>query len=243
MERKFEAKPKIYNCFEFAGVTILKTDYGFIIHQSTYASTLKELTPDATYDEYCTIRYKLAWLLITCPETLCNCKYGSQVTKNDFNQKLVKNVNKVITRVKDTSTQGIRFHTLEISSLSLISIRYASFANNADLSSRLGHITLLTDQSGRANINSNASYKSRCVVLSILYAETYSFADCFDGAYNIRDKFKQNIGKRISLAMLTDSACLFNVIAKSSRTTERRLMIDLASTKEAYNNMDIDDIG
>lgn len=43
--------------------------------------------------------------------------------------------------------------------------------------------------------------------------------------------------------MLTDSAFHSNMIANSSKTTERRLIIYIAATLEAYNNVEIYDIG
>lgn len=43
--------------------------------------------------------------------------------------------------------------------------------------------------------------------------------------------------------LYTDSDSLFKVIIKNSSTTERRLMIDLEATREAYGNHDIADIG
>ncbi len=43
--------------------------------------------------------------------------------------------------------------------------------------------------------------------------------------------------------MLTDSKSIFDVIVKSSYTSDKRLMIDLASAKQAYKNMEISDIG
>lgn len=47
---------------------------------------------------------------------------------------------------------------------------------------------------------------------------------------------------KIPLIMLTDSACLFNLISRASKTSKRRLMIYLESIREAYNNKEIDGI-
>ena len=43
--------------------------------------------------------------------------------------------------------------------------------------------------------------------------------------------------------MLTDSKSLFEVITKSSTTTERRLMIDIKAVREAYGSTLISDVG
>lgn len=62
-------------------------------------------------------------------------------------------------------------------------------ANNEDLSSQLGHIIIQTEKSGRLNVLSFVSYKSKCVVRSVVGAKTYDFADCFDQFYTIYDEY------------------------------------------------------
>lgn len=42
--------------------------------------------------------------------------------------------------------------------------------------------------------------------------------------------------------MFTDSASLFQVITKATRTSERRLMIDVEACREAYEKREIADI-
>lgn len=51
------------------------------------------------------------------------------------------------------------------------------------------------------------------------------------------------MSRRIPLQLYTDSDSLFKVIIKNSSTTERRLMIDIQATREAYGNKEIVDIG
>ena len=48
---------------------------------------------------------------------------------------------------------------------------------------------------------------------------------------------------KIPLHMYTDSKSLFHVITKNSSTLEERLMIDIASTREAHKRGDIAQIG
>lgn len=78
---------------------------------------------------------------------------------------------------------------------------------------------------------------------SILGAETYSFPECFEPAFTIQDEPGRAIARKIPIAMLANSAYLFNVTEKSSATAERRLMNDLAATKKICSKMDIDDLG
>lgn len=45
------------------------------------------------------------------------------------------------------------------------------------------------------------------------------------------------------MMMFTDSKCLFDVITKNTTTTEKRLMIDVQTIREAYEKMEISDVG
>lgn len=69
------------------------------------------------------------------------------------------------------------------------------------------------------------------------------FSYTFDAAYTIRNKLTRIFGRKIPIVMLMDSASHFNVIGKTSGTTEKRLMIELAATREAYDRCEIDEIG
>lgn len=80
-------------------------------------------------------------------------------------------------------------------------------------------------------------------VRSVLEAEIYALAECFDFACTIKDELQRVLNKKIPLAILTDSKGLFNVIFRASRITERRLKSDFEATREAYNRTKIDEIG
>lgn len=119
----------------------------------------------------------------------------------------------------------------------------APSANEDDLSSQLGYIMIFTEDSGRGIIISYASLKSKHVVRSVLGAETYAFADSFDQVYAICEELLTIMCQKIPLIMLTDFACLFNVIIWSFKTSKCRSMMDLAATRDAYDKREIDDIG
>ena len=74
-------------------------------------------------------------------------------------------------------------------------------------------------------------------------AETLAFSDGFDQAYTLRRDIEQLIGKRIPITMLTDFQSLFDIITKSSYSAEKRIVIDIAAAKKAYQNQDLSDIG
>ena len=51
------------------------------------------------------------------------------------------------------------------------------------------------------------------------------------------------LSRRIPLQIFTDSKTLFDVIVRGSTTRERRLMIDIYATRQAYRRDEIADIG
>lgn len=77
----------------------------------------------------------------------------------------------------------------------------------------------------------------------MLGGETYVLADCFNIDYAIRHDINDIVGYIIPFTMLTDSESHFNVIARSTTTTEKRLMIHVRATREAFENNEISDIG
>ncbi len=69
------------------------------------------------------------------------------------------------------------------------------------------------------------------------------FSDMFDAAFTMAAELKKMIEKHAPLRLLSDSESTFDVISKGSRTSEKRMMIDIAATREGYKNYSIFDIG
>lgn len=111
------------------------------------------------------------------------------------------------------------------------------------MSSQLGFIILLCDASNHAHVLQYCSKNSKRVVRSILGGEVYAFADGFDRAYIMRHDLQMILKKNIQLHMYTDSLQMFDVITKGSSTTEKRLMIDIASARQCYNREEISQVG
>lgn len=51
------------------------------------------------------------------------------------------------------------------------------------------------------------------------------------------------MGRKIPVQLFTDSKCLFDVIWKGSRTSEKRIMLDIAAAREGFCDKTISDIG
>jgi hypothetical protein len=64
-----------------------------------------------------------------------------------------------------------------------------------------------------------------------------AFADGFDAAYSLKHDLQKNLKRSVDILIYTDSLSLFNIITKSSKMAEMRLMIDLVVVREEYDCM------
>ena len=74
-------------------------------------------------------------------------------------------------------------------------------------------------------------------------AEALAFADGLENSFIIKHDLKRIIGKPLPLHMLADLKILFDMLTRKKYTTEKRIMADIASTREAYDAMIITNIG
>ena len=132
---------------------------------------------------------------------------------------------------------------LDRETLHIRTYAYSSHANNKVLSTQLGFIICLCDAKDNVSIISYRSYKCRRKTRSALASECHAFADAFDYSYLLKYDIEQLLQQRIPIQMFTDSKSLFDVIVRASMSSERRLMIDISATREAYERNEIADIG
>lgn len=241
-ERKFESKRREYDNVKFAGIEVQKWKEGYHMHQTAYAAKLRELDPQAGFNAFRSLRHQLAWLTHTRPDICSHANILSQVTPASFAKAHIKLINSAVRRGQN-GARGLIQHNLDLSTMRMVIFCDSSFANNFDSSTQLGFVILLTDRTRRVNWLHYSSYKSKRIVRSVLGGETYAFADGFDFGFTLRHDLQRITGRKIPITMLTDSQSLFNVIVKASSTTERRLMIDIRATREAYMRGEISDVG
>eukprot|EP00171_Calliarthron_tuberculosum_P016586 IDg16586t1 len=73
--------------------------------------------------------------------------------------------------------------------------------------------------------------------------EVIAFSDLFDRAATLSSELGDVYGKPIPVQLLTDSKSLFDVISKGSKTSEKRMMLDIAAAREGFRDKTISDIG
>ena len=244
--RKFEmADDQDLPCL-FKGFSLSRHKDGTIIQdQHEYLKRLEELPADCSFNTFRSMRMKLAWLANTRPDCLLEISQLAQITERMFEEdqrKIVRQLNRAV-RYAIQNQISLRIPALDLDTLRIIGYSDSSFANNRDLSSQLGHIGFLGDESGAAAPISFKSYKARRVTRSAMSGEVIAFSDLFDVAISFAEELGNILSKKIPVQLLTDSKALFDVVSKGSRTSEKRMMLDIAAAREGFKSKAISDIG
>jgi len=230
----------------FTGFYLDKADDGSLLqHQRSYLKNLETLPIDADFAAFRSMRMKLAWLAHTRADCMFEISQLAQVTIERFEGERtasIRRLNKAIRYAVDNPLE-LRIPKLDMATLKVVGFADASFANNHDLSTQLGHIVFLCDAKGNAAPIAFRSYKSRRVVRSAMAGEVIAFSDMFDIAVTLAEEIRTIYKRHIPLHLLTDSKALFDIISKGSRTSEKRMMLDIAAAREGFRDRVISDIG
>lgn len=111
----------------------------------------------------------------------------------------------------------------------------ASFENARDFKSQLGYLILMVDKHDACNIVDFGSNRCKHVARSVMAAELFSFVLGFDYAFVVQDLLMDMTGRHFPLEALVDSKTVFDIVAKQSQTTEKRLQIDAMALRQSYD--------
>ena len=130
-----------------------------------------------------------------------------------------------------------------------------SFANNKDLTSQLGFIIVLATEERTGdghnfkiygNIVHWNSTKCKRVTRSVLASELYGMVNGFDNAIALSTTLQQIVRTlnipQIPVIICSDSKSLYDCLVKLGTTNEKRLMIDIMSLRESYENREITEV-
>jgi hypothetical protein len=204
------------------------------------------LPTDASYADFRSAGMKLAWLMHSRPYIAYIAASAAQVTESRWDHSsssAIRRLNSAVSRLKAPATDSISFPKLDIHSLLILVFLDASFSNNVDLSSIMGYISFLLDNNNRYAPLTYKSMKCKGVTRSVLAAEAIALAEGYEAGYALSHSLSQMLSKRVPLTLLTDSKTLFDVVINPSYKHERQILIDLASVREGYRRLDINDIG
>ena len=242
--QRFDAKARKLGNAKFMGMEFSQREgLDLSLSMREYISKLRHLPVPCSFEQFRSMRSKLLWTVNCRPDVACAIAKLSQITEKGFDlDSDPKLTNKIIRHLKKHSVV-LHYPKLDRKTLHLRTYADSSHANNKDLSTQLGFIICLCDSKNNVAIISYRSYKCRRKTRSALASECHAFADAFDYSYLLKYDIEQLLQQRIPLQMFTDSKSLFDVIVRASMTSERRLMIDISATREAYERHEIADIG
>jgi hypothetical protein len=150
--------------------------------------------------------------------------------------------------------RGIRYVALDLTCTKLFVFVDSSFANNKDLSSQIGYLIILANETptGRdefeikGNLIHYSSTKSKRVTRSVLASEIYGIVGGVDMAIAINTTIKM-ITEQLDLpqtliVVYTDSYSLYECLVKLGTTKEKRLMIDIIALRQSYKCREIAEV-
>ena len=137
----------------FSGFSLARgKDRSLEQNQHFYLQKLERLHLEASFSEFRSMRMRLAWLANTRPDCQFEISQLAQVTEDRYlaeQPTLVRRLNRA-TRYAVDNRVSLKISTLEQKSPRVVGFADASFANNHDLSTQLGHICFLVDDQGRS---------------------------------------------------------------------------------------------
>ena len=179
----------------------LKTcpDGTITIDQNAYLKKLEELPLESSFSSFRSMRMRLVWLSHTRPDCQFECSPLAQITEDVFDMKQTECLKRLNRAVNFAITHGysLTVPKLHLKSLRVIGFSDSSFANNDDLSSQLGYICFLGDETERVIPIVFKSYKSRRVTRSPMAGEVIAFSDLFDVAGTMSEEVGFLMNRRI----------------------------------------------
>ena len=238
----FMCTPPSIGTASFAGVSFeQRSDRSVVANMHTYIQSLK--FSYGSFRHFASNRAKLAWAVHCRPDVCATVAKLAQLTERDYAESPAECddiTRELLYYLKNTPDVVMTFPNLHSDSLHIRCYADASFASNRDGSSQLGYVLLLRDHSGATSLVGYKSLKSRRVTHSAMAAEACALAEAYDAAFALKHTLSQVLQRDVPVRVLVDSKQVFDSIAHSTRTKERRVVIDLASVKQGFERREID---
>jgi hypothetical protein len=205
--------------------------------------------------QYLEQRARGAYIASICqPEASYDLSVAAQ--HQDPTKEDIRTLNKRIEWQMKNIDRGIKYIPLDLARTKLFVFVDGSFANNKDLSSQIGYLIILANETVTENNYSDfeikgnlihySSTKSKRVTRSVLASEIYGMVGGVDMAVAINTTIRM-ITKQLDLpqtpiVVCTDSYSLYECLVKLGTTKEKRLMIDIMALRQSYERREIAEI-
>lgn len=189
---RFEMKEDSALPSAFTGFILDKRAADLLIDQKSYLRKLEKLDEGATFGQFRSMRMRLAWLANSRPDCLFEINQLAQITEHMFKDRpneMVRRLNKAIRYATENQVR-LKIPKLDVESLRIVGFSDASFANNADLLTQLGHVFFLTDECNKAAPITIKSFKCRRATRSAMAGDVIAFSDMFDVAVTLAEELE-----------------------------------------------------
>jgi hypothetical protein len=165
----------------------------------------------------------------TRPDLSAPCQLlASKVRNADIS--VYKAINALVGIGHDTgiaaAKEGLRFVKLDESTLCIVVMCDASFANADGCKSQLGFVVLLAEDQNRANIVHYGSQRCTRVTRSVMAAELHGLIVRYDNAIFVSEMVSLILGRHVDIVVMLDSNTVFDTVTRLSNTLKKRLQID-----------------
>lgn len=154
------------------------------------------------------------WLVNTHPEPFCFFNRGSQVVKRKLSKDKIADFNKAVKITKIGAQSGLKHKRLDASALRLKICADGTFAWIDFLSSQLGFLTLLPNQSEKKTVLDYSGKFSKSVARPVIGGEIFDFAIGFCKALLLRQDLNKTLGINVPLHSFTDLEQFFDSVPK-----------------------------
>lgn len=179
-------------------------------------------------------------MLHTIPDIACHANRAGQVSGRTFAKENIKELNDDVKLIEVSPLPDLCFPSLGRCTVHIRINTDASYATNDYLSSQLGYVILLCDNTNVAHVLHYSSKESHRVVRSMMAGELCSFKNAFDVGYTIAKDIGALLGFPVVAFLLTDPKKIFDSATKERATTERGLVADLSAARESYEQFKFD---
>ena len=255
----FIAKPKLRLTPDkdliFNGCILSQNGKNLLVRQKEQANKIALIAPDLmdNYRSYVEQRARGAYIASICqPEATFDMSSAAQ--HQSPGKEEIDALNKRLDWQKKNVDRGLTYVPLELNSAKLYIFVDGSFANNKDLSSQIGTIIILANETStmdyefviKGNIIHWFSVKVKRVTKSVLASEILAISSGVDIAHVILSTLQKITNQiemaRIPMVVCTDSYSLYECLVKLGSTKEKRLMIDIMALRQSYERREIMEI-
>ena len=260
---KFAAKPTEKLSYDtpliFNGCTVYQEKEAILLAQKGQGGKLSQVETKATNrtEQYREQRARGAYIATICqPEAAYDLSVAAQ--HQDPKDEDIKSLNRRLAWQIENVKRGVRYLPLDMICTKLYVFVDGSFANNKDLSSQIGYLIILANESindpsddpNSFQITGNlihwSSTKSKRVTRSILASEIYGMVSGVDMSIVIKATL-DTITSRLDLppipiVVCTDSFSLYECLVKLGTTKEKRLMIDIMALRQSYERRELAEV-